>query len=52
MFVSKAEAAGLIENVDLEIFFAGSRESGALPGERGKPVPIRLGVHEIHSNHY
>lgn len=52
IFLSKPEAAGLTEGVVLEICFAGSCESGALPGERGKPVPIRLRVHEIHSNHY
>lgn len=52
VFLSKPEAAGLIESVVLEICFAGSCESGALPGERGEPVPVRLGVHEIHSNHY
>lgn len=52
MFLSKAEAAALIESVVAGICFAGSCEGGALPGERGEPVPIRLGVHEIHSNHH
>lgn len=52
VFLSKLEAAGLMESFVLEICFAGSCESGALPGERGKSVPVRLRVHEIHSNHY
>lgn len=40
MFLGKAEAAGLIESVVAEICFAGSCQSGALPGERGEPVPL------------
>lgn len=50
MFLSKPEAAGVTASVVLETCFAGPRESGALPGERGEPVPLRLGVHEIHCN--
>lgn len=52
MFLSTPEAAGLVESAALEICFAGSCESGALPGERGEPVPVRLGVHEIHRHHH
>lgn len=51
-FSKQPEAAGLIQNVVLEISFSGSCESGALPSERSKPVSIRLGMHEIHSNNY
>lgn len=52
VFLSKAEAAGLMERAVLALCFAGPCESGALPGERGEPVPLRLGVHEIHCNHH